>query len=301
MRKDSDFIPGVAVFASGVVWGLFWYPIRELNYSGVSAAWTLLIVFGIAGLGYAGAFIHQRSKTGKIPWSVLFTGVIIGGSIVIYGVAIVLTDVVKAILLFYLAPVWTTVLGRLMLGEPVTSFRIASVVTGVIGLLVVLGVFDDIPSQLQTGDAISILGGILYAYATVRIRKEPEVPVWQQVGAFFIGAGIVSLALILAPIPGFETAPTIDSVVNSTFWLAVVIIVYLPTIYLLMWGSQILSPTRVLLLLMTDVFCGVISAALLSGEPIGTSQIIGTGLIMSATVIDALGYPQNGPTKRFQS
>ena len=293
MRKESVVLPSVAVFTSGIIWGSFWLPMRELDASGITASWAFFIVFGMAGLGYFTAFFFHRLKTGKTPWDVIVTGLIIGSSIVFYAIGIVLTEVVKAILLLYLAPVWTTIFGRLMLGETITPFRICAVLTGVTGLLVVLGIFEGIPKFSNVGDIFALTGGILYSYATVRIRRQPDVPVWQQVGAFYIGAAIVSVIFIILPIQGLEHPPTLDTVVNSAIWLTILLVIYLPTIYLIMWGSQILSPTRVLLLLMTEVFCGVLSAALLSGEPIGLTQIIGTGLIISAALIDALGSRQS--------
>ena len=55
-----------------------------------------------------------------------------------YSTAIIYTDVVRAILLFYLTPVWATILARIFLGDAITVTRIVAmaVADGVAGRVV---------------------------------------------------------------------------------------------------------------------------------------------------------------------
>ena len=286
MNRNSVLLPSIAVAGSGALWGLFWIPVRQLDDVGVSAAWTSLITFGVAGFAFGIAFFLLYLRTGQISWTTLITGLIGGCCIVFYAIAFVLTEVVKTVLLMYLTPIWSIILGRFMLNETITPYRVAAIVFGVAGLVVVLDIFSVGLRITNVGDLIALAGGFLWSLATVRIRKSPEIPVWEQVGAFYIGGALIAGLFIVFPFQGLDEPPTLSAIKAAIPWLVIFLVVFLSAIYLVFWGAQLLSPARVGLLLMTDVVCGVVSAAILAGEPFGWSQIIGIVLIVSAAIVD---------------
>ncbi|MDE0309567.1 MAG: DMT family transporter [Acidiferrobacterales bacterium] len=286
MKQNSVLVPSLVVAISGAIWGLFWIPIRQLDAGGISAAWTSLITFGIAGLLFLFVFFLQFRKTGRVPWNVFITGLIGGCSIVFYAIGFVLTEVVKTILLIYLTPIWSIILGRFMLNEKITPYRIAAIVCGLAGMIVILEVLNGEFRISNAGDLIALSAGVLWSLATIGIRKRPEVRVWEQVGAFYIGGALVALLFIIFPFQGLEKPPTLSAVTNSLLWIVIFLVVFVSAIFLVFWGAQRLSPARVGLLLMTDVVCGVVSAAILAGEPFGWTQVIGVVLIVSAAIID---------------
>ncbi len=279
-------LPSIAVAMSGAVWGLYWIPIRQLDASGIPASWTSFITFGFVGLLSLAAFARQWSKTGRLPRSIILTGLLSGTSVVFYAVALGLTEVVKTVLLFYLTPIWSTILGKFLLGEKITAFRIVAVIFGLTGLAVILGIADGIPRLSNFGDLLALLSGMVWAYATVRIREDSKAAVWEQVCAFYIGGAIAALVFVVVPIQGLDKPPSLDAVIQSLFWLGIFTIAFLPSMFLVFWGAKLLSPARVGILLMTEIIFGVASAAMLSGEPFGWNQAIGITLIFSAAVID---------------
>ncbi len=285
-NPNSTLLPSLAVALSGVIWGLFWIPIRQMDAHGVTSSWSLFLSLGVTALCFLPFFFRQWQKTGRLPWGVLLTGLMSGICIVFYAVSLLLTEVVKTVLLVYLIPVWSTILGRVLLKETITPYRISAVICGLAGLAVILGIAEGIPKFSNIGDLLALIGGFFWSYATVRIRADETAAVWEQVGAFYIGGAAVALVFILFPPPGLAAAPTTEMVFDALFWLIIFIVAYLPSIFLMFWGAQILSPGRVGILLLTEVIFGVISAAFLAGEPVGWTEIIGTVLIFSAAVID---------------
>ena len=279
-------LPSIAVAMSGALWGLYWIPIRQLDAGGIPASWTSFITYSFVGLLSLAAFARQWSKTGRLPRSIILTGLLSGTSVVFYAVALGLTEVVKTVLLFYLTPIWSTILGKFLLGEKITAFRIVAVIFGLTGLAVILGVADGIPRLSNLGDLLALLSGMVWAYATVRIREDSKAAVWEQVCAFYIGGAIAALVFVVVPIEGLGKPPSVDAVIQSLFWLAIFTIAFLPSVFLVFWGAKLLSPARVGILLMTEIVFGVSSAAMLSGEPFGWNQVIGITLIFSAAVID---------------
>lgn len=286
MRRDTVIMPSIAVAVSGAIWGMYWIPIRQLDEIGMTPIWASFIAYGIAGIIFLVFFIYQWLKTGRLPWSVFLTGLVMGSGFLLYAVALVLTEVIKAVLLCYMMPVWSTILGRYLLKEPTTPFRIVAVIVGLIGAAVILGIEDGIPRISNIGDLLALAGGILWAYGSIRVKEDEEAAVWEQVGAFYIGSSIFAFVFILFPFQNLAPPLGVETVVDSIFWLLVIVAVYLPSIFLILWANQIMSPARTGILLMTEIVFGVMSAALYSGEPIGWVHVAGTVLIFGAGVID---------------
>ena len=286
MNKNGILLPSIAVAGSGAIWGLYWIPIRKLDAIGLAASWTSLISFSVVGVLFLSFFLIQWFRTGRMPWGILFTGLLTGSCVVFYAVALSLTEVVKTVLLFYLTPVWSTILGKILLREQITRYRITAIVVGLAGLAVILELFEGMPDQFNFGDFLALMSGVVWAYATVRIRDDTKAAVWEHVGGFYIGGAISSVFFILLPVSGLDRVPSPQVLADSLFWLTIFIVAYLPSIFLIIWGAQILSPARVGILMMTEIIFGVTSASLLSGEPFGWTQAIGITLIMGAATID---------------
>ncbi|HEY4161420.1 MAG TPA: EamA family transporter, partial [Dongiaceae bacterium] len=62
----------------------------------------------------------------------------------------------------------------------------------------------------------------------------------------------------------------------------------IPSQALLFWGARRISPVRTSMLLMTELLSGILTAALLSGDPISWQQALGGALILAAGLGDIL-------------
>ncbi len=303
MKYSPTLMPSLAIAGCGAIWGLYWIPIRQLDASGIPPSWTSLITFCLVGLVSLAALVFQKVRTGRLHWSIILTGLITGTCFVFYAVALIMTEVVKVVLLFYLTPVWSTILGKFLLDERITKFRVTAVGMGLAGLAVILGVESGLPKISNLGDLFALLAGVLWSYASVRVRDDPQAKVWEHVAAFYVGGAVISGIFVLLPIYGLNNPPSINAVQDSMFWLTIFILAYLPSIFLMFWGAQLLSPARVGILLMTEIIFGVASASLLSGEPFGWTEAVGVILIVGAAVVDvsdrlAASTPANAGIKR---
>ena len=286
--RHNTFWPSISVVICGALWGLYWIPLRELDRNGIDPAWSTFLSLGVLGIISIAVFFVQWVRKNRIPWGIIFTGICSGTSVMLYAAGVGLTEIVKVVLLFYLMPVWSALLGKLILKESINKFRVAAIVLGLAGMAVILGITDGMPKLSNWGDALALLSGMIWAYAAVRIRRDHEAKVWEQVGAFYIGALLASTFFIVLPTGLFESAPSLEEVRMALGWLLVFIVVYLPSMFFLFWSTQRISPTRVGILLMSEIIFGVVSAALLSNEPFGWIQGIGVVLIVSAAIVDTL-------------
>ena len=277
--------PEIAIAASGALWGLYWIPLRYLDAGGVDAVWTMLGLF-VVGLALLVPILlrHPPARAAFTP-RMLATGLLTGGSFVFYSVSIVLTEVVTAILLFYLSPVWATVLGRLLLAERFTGARLTALALGLGGLWVVLGGESGVPLPRNPGDWCALIAGFTWAFGTLRVHRDTAISAAAHVTALFIGGTAVSAAVALLPI---MDAPAPLVTVRVAAIVLAVAVISMVSAWGILWGARLVSPGRAGLLLMLEVITGLASAAALAGEPFGMTQGIGSMLIVAAALVEVL-------------
>lgn len=285
--RHPDLLPSIVVALIGASWGVFWLPMRLLDEIGLGGAWASLAVFATAMVLLLPVIIARWRRLVAGGVSLLLTGMIIGAAFALYATALVLTEVVYTILLFYLTPVWGTLLGRIMLGEKITRGRSLALILGVAGLFVILGFDRGLPLPRNIGDWMALLSGIGWAYGSLRVYRDETASAWESTTTFFAGGLLITLLAVLIPIG--VTTPSSESLVAATPWLFLLVAAYLvPSMLVLLWAASRLSPGRVGLLLMGEVIVGVISAALLTDEPFAGREFIGTILIVSAGIIEVM-------------
>jgi drug/metabolite transporter (DMT)-like permease len=202
---------------------------------------------------------------------------------------LLLTEVVRVLLLFYLTPIWGTLLGRVLLGERITFNRGLALALGLAGLVVILGFEGGYPLPRNGGDWMALAAGIAWAYGSLRIYSEPEVGVYETVCAFFAGGALVTGVVVTLPIASNALVPTWEALQVGWPWLALLVGLFgVPPVLITLWGAARLSPGRVGILLMGEVAVGIGSAAAWSGEPFGTREALGASLIVGAAVVEMM-------------
>ena len=277
--------PEAVIAISGALWGLYWIPVRYLEDRGVGVVWMTLALFLVALAMFVPVLVRHPPARAVFTPRMLVTGLLTGGSFVLYSVSIVLTEVVTAILLFYLSPVWATVLGRMLLGERFTVSRLAALVLGLGGLWVVLGGESGLPLPRNLGDWCALTAGVTWAFGTLRVHQDAAVSPIAHTAALFVGG--TAVIAILSLLPALEAPVPAVTAPAAAIVLAVAVLSVLSAGGIL-WGARLISPGRAGLLLMMEVITGLASAALLAGEPFGVVQVVGSTLIMAAALAEVL-------------
>ena len=290
-RTASTLWPSIGLAVAGVLWGQYWIPTRWMQAHGLGPAWMSLVVSVLALLATLPLLLRDRRSLQHLDAKVLITGLFLAASFSLYNVSLILTTVVNAILLFYLSPIWSTILGVWLLSERLRAQRVAALMLGFAGLLVVLGFENGLPVPRQLGDWLALTSGVIWAYGSLRSYGGNAAGIVGNVVAFNAGATISSVALILVlPMTAAGTLPTGATLAATVPTLAILSLVFvLPSNFLMVWATQRLPAPRVGILLMTEVVAGTVSAALLAGEPFGTRQIIGSALIVAAGICEVMG------------
>lgn len=286
-------VAGFSVALSGVLWGLFWIPMRMIEAAGLPPIWATVLLYALAAAVLSPVAVIRRKELLAGGAAALLTGMMTGGGFALYAMAINLTDVARTILLFYLTPVWGTLLGWLLLGERITLPRMAALASGILGLLVVFRADQQIPMPQNIGDLFALVAGMLWAYGSLRLYAAGAAMGALSSLLFFFVAGLVFCIAIAVPFEGLAAFPAADRLVGTAPLLGLTVAVaVLPATFLTLWGAARLSAARVGILLMGEIVVGVASAALLTDEPFGARELIGTILILSAGLLEVAGRQQ---------
>ena len=284
-RSRSSVLPALAVAVCGALWGILWYPMHAIEALGLGGGWTSLVFNLVVTLAPVPWLLRRnawRGSSGQI-----LTGLLLGTAFSLYLVSLVMTDIIHAILLFYLTPVWSTLAGRLWLGERLTATRLLAMALGFAGLAAILGVSDGLPLPRKVGDWVALASGMLWAAGTLRSFARPVSGIALPVFTFGLG-GTLSSALILlaAAFLAHPLAAGTPSAAILPWMLVTALVIYLPPNALVLWAAQRIDSARVGILLMTEVLAGAVTAALFSGEAFGVADAAGTALIVAASLIE---------------
>jgi drug/metabolite transporter (DMT)-like permease len=291
-RSAAGWRPTGAVALSAALWGLWWLPLRALSEAGLSGPAVNAALYGIASVVLLPLFWRRRRRLAEGGLLLLGAGSLFGAALVCWNLALILGEVVRVTLLFYLAPVWATLLALGVLGEPIGRERAASVVLGLAGAVVLLGFAGGLPLPRSAGDWLGLAAGVLFAASVTLVRKGHATSGLEQTLVSFATAAMLSLALLLILPHQTSTAGAVVLV-----WAALAALAWLlPVTWLLLWGARFLEPGRVSLLLLLEVAVAAISAALLAGEPFGLREAAGCILIVAAGALE--GWSELRPGRR---
>jgi drug/metabolite transporter (DMT)-like permease len=108
------------------------------------------------------------------------SGLLIGAAVALYLESLLLTDVARALILFYAMPAWETILEVIVMWRLLTRWRLVSLLLSVAGMLTILGA-GRLSLSMNLGDLMALLSGVLFAFGAVLVRQAPETSVFEQI------------------------------------------------------------------------------------------------------------------------
>ena len=288
----SDKILSLIIVVSSCAWGLYWLPLRSIEQSGIVGSWSIVLVNACPLLILVTLIFFNLDKLKKYPKPIFFAGIMIGAAFTFYANGLVETSVIRATLLFYLSPIWSTIIGIIWLNERLTIARVISIIVALIGIIFLLYDFRDQETViLNFGDFSSILSGLFWALGASILKKWSKLPIIPLTAIVYFST--TSLSILLAIIVYKAPIPSL-ALIGENFSTAFIwsVIVLLPSFCIIFRISQILFPGRVGILMMSEVAVAVISAKiLLPEEQMVILQWIGASAILLAGVVEIIfGY-----------
>lgn len=288
--RTSKSLANLTVVAVGALWGLYWLPLRQFNAVASAGPWATFAVLVPACALLAPFAWRARSRLRAANHREIMSAGLGGVSFALYSVALLYGQVALVILMFYLSPVWSTLIARLWLGHPMGGRRYSAIVIGLGGILLVLySTYSGWPVPHTLGDWLGLLSGFLWAVASTGMHAHSRTGPVETNFIFCSGAAI--MALVMALVLGANSTPQFTSGqgIEVLGWLLLIGGLWWATaLTVFIWATQRLEPARVGILLMSEVIVGALSAALLAAEAFGGLMATGTALVIIAAILETL-------------
>ncbi len=274
----------IFVLLTGTLWGLYWLPVRQLGMHGLQGAWGTLAIVTFAVVLLAPFAWRARARLATANRVGLASVALGGFAFALYSIGFLYGRVAIIVILFFLTPVWSTLIGRFWMGWPISKTRIAALVVGLAGLLLILGADGELPFPRGLGEWLALISGVLWSVATTGIKAKSDTGPGETAFVFAAGAalGTLILAPILEPLPTALPHPgqaVLWAVAAGGLWWGL-------SMTGLMWATARLEPARVGILLMAEVLVSAASAALLAGEHLGPLELTGGALVVAAGALE---------------
>lgn len=289
MDRRGELWTVVLIAVAAGAWGVYWIPQRALADGGLSGGWSTIGQFLVPLILLSPIALVRRLRGQVTGMGMPLIGLLFGGGIVFYANSFLLTDVVRALLMFYLLPVWGTLLELLVLRRRVAPVRALTLALGLGGVWVVFGADGGWPLPRNVGDWLGLLGGMIIALALARMNTIKPEGLFAPLFAYCLYGTLVAMAMALVLGDAFGPPPSADGVARMLPWLALMAVAFIiPTNCALMWGASRVSPGLFGIVILTEVVLGVVSAALWAGEPFGWREAVGGAMILAAGACEAL-------------
>ncbi len=265
-----------------------WWPFRQLNALGLHSLWATGFAFALSTVlvslwrPSAWPALLQRPR---LLWMVIAAGITNAA----FNWGVMIGEVVRVVLLFYLMPVWSLLLARWLLREPITGAALARIGLAIGGAAIVLwqpGAGMPLPASLA--DWLGIVGGASFALVNVLVRRHRDDPDEARALAMFVGGFVVATAMAasLASLGAIDAPPAPAwPWIAGNFALAAAL---LAGNFALQYGAARLPAAVTSIVMLSEVPFAALSSVGLGGETLAARTIVGGLLILGATLLASL-------------
>ena len=163
MRHPHHYKIAFALAISAGAWGIYWLPQRILEDGGLTGGWGTIAQMTIGVLILSPIAVWRKIKGRTSGLELPLTGLLAGGGFICYALSFLLTDVVRALILFYMTPIWTTIFEMVFLKKKPGLERALTLGLALGGLWIVFSKQTIIPLPENMGDWLALAGGALFA------------------------------------------------------------------------------------------------------------------------------------------
>ena len=292
MRHPHHIKISIALAVSAGAWGIYWLPQRILEDGGLTGGWGTIAQMVIGVLVLLPICLWRRIKGRTFGFELPLTGLLIGGGFICYALSFLLTDVVRALILFYMTPVWTTIFEILFLKKKAGWERAVTLSLALGGLWLVFSKETIIPLPQNAGDWIALAGGAIFAAGLIRLEIIKTDGVFPIIFSFFFYGALFNIVVGFFLADYLGEMPPIEAFISmSTFLIILSVYYFIPTGIIILWSPSQLGAGLCSILFLSEIVVGVISSSILTNEPFGWREIFGSSLIVIGGILAVVLAP----------
>lgn len=286
MPLNRTSLAKAAALYSGLIFGLFWFPLRFLEAQGVPGVWPAVLINGTAAAFMIPVVVWRWKRFVFGGWRFHVAGLLAGTTLVLYAAGLLYTEVVRIIVLYYMLPIWGFLLARIFLGAAITPIRWVAMGLGFTGLYIIFGADAGLPLPRNAGDWMGLSSGFIWAIAATMILADNRSSVIDYALYYLVWGGLGTI-VVLAFSGDLATTPDSRTVIDAMIWIVPLALLGLvPAGLATLYAPAYLNPGTVGLLFMTEISVSVGTAAVFAGEVFGLPEAVGVILISFAGLIE---------------
>lgn len=279
----SRLISVLCLLFGASMWGLIWYPYRLLELDGVGGVVSSLASYAIPLVLILPFFWkHLHSARAHMGWLALLA-LAAGWTNMGYVLAVIGGEIMRVVLLFYLAPVWTVIFARWLLGEELSGWGWLIMAFSFAGALTMLWPEGGgLPLPANDAEWIALSAGATFALSNVVARKVSEADVWAKSLAIWGGVAVIAfLALGFEPRP-FEFAGS-ASVSLWLLLLGVGLAIGIMTLAV-QYGLTHTSANQAIIIFLFELVVAAISSWFWANEALTLREWVGAAMIIAGSL-----------------
>ena len=269
------------IFLASSFWGVLWVPMRHIEAIGLSGLWVVVLFHFLPALAMLPLIVKTMPSLRRDWGRAAVAGALMGAGFALYSLGLVVASVTKTVILFYMTPIWSTMIAYFVLCERAGWGRWLAIAAALVGCILVTEVSRD-ELRFDPADLLGLLSGLFWALGSVMIRRYDGLNFVHVSFLQYLFGGIMAL---LAALYLGDPIPQLNAVLQAippAFLAAVV--VFLPSVLLIFRIMQYVSPGLVGILMLSEALVAAVSAAFWLGETLSSMQWIGVGAILTTGV-----------------
>jgi len=284
---STSLLAPLSLIVAATIWGLVWYPYRLLEQAGLSGSVSSLLTY-LIGLPLLWLIV-SRARTRVAGHDerglLLALALVAGWTNLAYVLAVIHGEVMRVMLLFYLAPLWTLLFARLLLAERAGRAAYLVIALSLAGAYVMLSGAGGLPLPTNQAEWLGLSAGVGFALTNVLTRKIRSAPI--ALRSLWIFAGVAGLSALYAFYEG--GAPPIAQAISALdirAWLMVVgvgLSLFLATLTV-QYGLAHTPANRAIVILLCELVVAALTSRFLAGEAMDLREWVGGAMIVAATL-----------------
>ncbi len=275
------------LLTGATVWGVVWYPFRLLDAMGVHGVVATILVFMIAFSAGAIVYRHAWRTIDARAIPLIWMGLAAGWTNLAYVVAVIEGEVLRVMLLFYLAPLWTVFLARFLLGEHLNKVAFGVMALALSGALVMLWRPElGTPWPKSGAEWIAITAGFAFALTNVLTRRASQSSVELKSLAVWSGVIVVALFWSLFQTPNWQGLAQLP-LMGFAWLLLIGAGIFLATIAM-QYGLSHTPANRAIVILLFELVIVAITSYYWAKEMLSIREWLGGAMIVAASIFSGI-------------
>ena len=283
--KTINSFPVLALLWAAILWGSVWYPLRLLDGAGLNGLWTTWVIFAAAAVPGMWLAWSKRHELLDQPALLLLIALANGWLNTAFVLAMLEGNVLRVLLLFYLSPLWSTLLAWWWLKERPSRLGLLTLALAMVGAMIML--WDPrmgLPWPQGRADWLALSSGLGFSISNVLVRRLHHLSSPLKAAVIWWGVVLVAGAWLLVadyPLPQIGAGVWLGAIALGMLGIfsATLAVVY---------GVARMPVHRSAVILLFELVVGAVSSQLLTEEVVAVAEWLGGGLIVAAAYLSSL-------------